>query len=87
MKLKETLNKIEKTKTNPNPDAAKKELAELNKLQTKNYLDLAKNSVDILLPANRLEYITLSDGTVGLAGTITSLVGFYDQWQKVNGSK
>ncbi len=53
----------------------------------KNYLDLAKNSIDLLLPSTRLDYIQLEDGYVGIAGTITSIIGFYDQWQKVASGK
>lgn len=86
MKLRETLSKIDKA-SSTSIDSAKKELSDLKKTQQKNLLDLVKNSVDILLPAVRLELLSLNDGVVGLAGATTSLIGGYDQWNKVSGGK
>ncbi|KAI9599049.1 peroxisomal biogenesis factor 11 [Syncephalis fuscata] len=45
---------------------------------------LVQDGFDILIPSTTLEYTGLNDGLVGLAGTITSLMGIKSQWQKVN---
>jgi peroxin-11B len=39
-----------------------------------------QDSLDILIPASALDFIKLEAGTVGLAGTVTSLLGGYAHW-------
>ncbi|KAJ1918493.1 Peroxisomal membrane protein PMP27 [Tieghemiomyces parasiticus] len=43
---------------------------------------LVQDSLDILIPAHTLQYHGLGEGIVGLAGTITSLMGAEPQWNK-----
>jgi peroxin-11B len=37
---------------------------------------------DIIIPAAALGYVELDDGVVGLAGTVSSLVGVWSIWKK-----
>jgi len=55
-------------------------LRELEGKQFKTAQGLAKSLLDIIIPAARLEWLPVSDGVVGLAGTITSVMGIYDTW-------
>ncbi len=43
---------------------------------------IVKNSIDLIIPAARLKWLPVSDGTVGLAGSITSVIGMIDTWPK-----
>jgi hypothetical protein len=43
-----------------------------------------KNGVDIIIPSARLGWLPVSDGTVGLAGTVTSVIGIVDTYVKHN---
>jgi len=36
------------------------------------------------IPSTRLGWLPLSDGTIGLAGTVTSVIGIMDTWPKAN---
>ena len=44
------------------------------------YQALLKNGVDMVIPAARLEWLPVSDAVVGVAGTITSIIGIRDSW-------
>ncbi|KNE57212.1 hypothetical protein AMAG_02953 [Allomyces macrogynus ATCC 38327] len=46
-----------------------------------------QESLDILVPARGLKWVTLSDGFIGLSGALTSLMGAESQWKKVHGGK
>lgn len=43
---------------------------------------LVANLCDLTLPISVLGYAALGDGVVGMAGTISSLIGVWFQWQK-----
>ncbi|KAI8913629.1 peroxisomal biogenesis factor 11 [Gorgonomyces haynaldii] len=43
---------------------------------------IVKNSVDLVIPMARLKWVDASDGVVGLAGTVTSVIGILDTWPK-----
>ncbi|GAA5986651.1 hypothetical protein JCM10908_003841 [Rhodotorula pacifica] len=47
---------------------------------------LTQDSLDILIPSGTLGYHSLDDGTIGLVGTVTSLMGLRSQVQKVLGA-
>ncbi|KAI9145066.1 peroxisomal biogenesis factor 11 [Paraphysoderma sedebokerense] len=69
------------------PEVGIKEEKELRSARNKIVRQLFSESVDILIPANGLGYINVSDGFVGLCGTITGLMGIEAQWNKVVGGK
>jgi len=48
-------------------------------------LQLVQDSLDVLIPATTLGYTRLDEGTVGLAGFVTSLLGLRAQCAKVLG--
>jgi hypothetical protein len=48
--------------------------------RNKQLMGMLKNGVDIIIPSARLGWLPVSDGTVGLAGTITSVIGIVDTW-------
>lgn len=48
--------------------------------KNKQLMGIVKNSVDAIIPAARLGWLPVSDGTVGIAGTITSVIGIMDTW-------
>lgn len=50
-------------------------------------LQMLQDFCDWLNPLSNLDFVSLSDGTVGLAGTLSSLLGARSQWIKVNGAK
>lgn len=60
----------------------KKELAGLKAEQSKILFELIQDSLDVIIPGSILEYIPVSNGVVGLAGTVTSLMGVYGAWPK-----
>jgi peroxin-11B len=37
---------------------------------------------DLTVPSSALGFVNLDDGIVGLAGTVSSLIGLYGAWQK-----
>ena len=43
-------------------------------------MGVIKNGTDLIIPAARLGWAPVSDGTVGLAGTLTSLIGIYSTY-------
>ncbi|RDW85636.1 hypothetical protein BP5796_03961 [Coleophoma crateriformis] len=45
-------------------------------------LQLLSDLCDICVPSSALGYTNLDDGIVGLAGTMSSLIGVYSQWKK-----
>ena len=46
-------------------------------------LQLISDLCDITIPATALGWAKLDDGIVGIAGTVSSLLGVYSQWKKV----
>lgn len=59
-----------------------KKLKEGDDKRNKQIMGVVKNSFDIVIPSARLKWLDVSDGTVGLAGTVTSVIGMYDTWPK-----
>ena len=45
-------------------------------------LQLLSDLCDLSIPSSALGWVTLDDGIVGLAGTVSSLIGIYTQWKK-----
>lgn len=45
-------------------------------------LQLLTDVCDLTVPTSGLGWIGFDDGFVGLAGTLSSLVGVYTQWKK-----
>ena len=54
----------------------------------RNYRELAKDACDVMLPMGNLDVIPHHDrGTAGLFGIISSSIGAYDIWIKLDGKK
>ena len=47
---------------------------------------MVQDALDALNPATAAEFLNMDDGVIGIAGTITSIMGATTQWQAVNGS-
>lgn len=45
-------------------------------------LQLISDLCDLTVPTSALGFVNLDDGIVGLAGTLSSLIGLYGAWQK-----
>ncbi|KAI1263214.1 peroxisomal biogenesis factor 11 [Xylariaceae sp. FL1019] len=45
-------------------------------------LQLLSDLCDLTVPTSALGWVNLDDGIVGLAGTVSSLIGVYNQWRK-----
>jgi len=45
-------------------------------------IQLVSDLCDLTVPSSALGYATFDDGIVGLAGTVSSLLGVYGVWQK-----
>lgn len=45
-------------------------------------IQLISDICDLTIPSSALGYVNLDDGIVGLAGTVSSLIGVYSVWQK-----
>jgi peroxin-11B len=45
-------------------------------------MQLISDLCDLTVPATFLGYTNLDDGLIGLAGTVSSLLGVYGAWQK-----
>jgi len=67
--------------------SASKDLVALDDKKNKQLMGLVKNSLDMVIPAQRLQWLPVSDGTAGVAGTITSIIGIQDTWPKADGAK
>ena len=59
---------------------AERQLAAIQLRKSKHIIDVVKNGTDLVIPAARLGWIDASGQTVGLAGTITSLIGIYQTY-------
>jgi hypothetical protein len=46
------------------------------------HLQLTSDLCDLTVPFSALAWINFDDGVVGLAGTVSSLIGVYLQWKK-----
>ena len=45
-------------------------------------IQLVSDLCDITIPSSALGYLGFDDGFVGLAGTVSSLLGMYAVWRK-----
>jgi peroxin-11B len=45
-------------------------------------LQLVSDLCDLTVPTSALGFAKFDDGLVGLAGTVSSLIGVYGQWKK-----
>ena len=45
-------------------------------------LQLISDVCDLTIPGTALGFVNLDDGLVGLAGTLSSLIGVYTAWKK-----
>ena len=45
-------------------------------------LQLISDLADLTVPASALGWVNFDDGVVGLAGTLSSVIGVYSQWKK-----
>lgn len=45
-------------------------------------IQLISDICDLTVPSSAVGYVTLDDGIVGLAGTVSSLLGVYSIWNK-----
>lgn len=45
-------------------------------------IQLVSDLCDLTVPSSMLGYVNFDDGFVGLAGTVSSLLGAYGAWQK-----
>jgi len=46
------------------------------------HLQLTSDLCDLTVPVAALAWLNIDDGFVGLAGTLSSLIGVYTQWKK-----
>jgi peroxin-11B len=53
-----------------------------NRQRTAANIQLISDICDLTVPGSALGYVNLDDGIVGLAGTVSSLIGVYSVWQK-----
>ncbi|KAK5003261.1 Peroxisomal membrane protein PMP27, partial [Cryomyces antarcticus] len=54
----------------------------LQKERNATQLQLLSDLCDLTVPSAALGYADLDDGVVGLAGTVSSLIGLYGVWKK-----
>ena len=50
--------------------------------RTASQLQLTSDLCDLTVPLSALNWVGFDDGFVGLAGTLSSLIGVYLQWKK-----
>jgi hypothetical protein len=54
----------------------------LDRERSSSRLQLLTDLCDLTVPLSALAWVNFDDGVVGLAGTLSSLVGVYLQWKK-----
>ena len=54
----------------------------LNRERTATNIQLISDLCDLTVPSAALGYANLDDGIVGLAGTVSSLIGVWSTWNK-----
>jgi hypothetical protein len=70
------------TETKEQQTKLNKQLNSLEEKRAKQIQGIVKNGIDLIIPSARLGWLPVSDGTVGLAGSITSIIGIIDTWPK-----
>ena len=63
-------------------NAVQKERDSLKKEQKKILVELLQDALDVAIPASLLEYVNWGQGTIGLIGTVTSVIGCRNAWPK-----
>lgn len=58
------------------------EKKKIEKEQAALNLQLISDLCDLTVPGSALGYVNLDDGLVGIAGTVSSLIGVYSTWKK-----
>ncbi|KAL1306083.1 hypothetical protein AAFC00_004203 [Neodothiora populina] len=58
------------------------EIKAVQKLQSQTQVQLVSDLCDLTIPLSALGYVSLDDGIVGLAGSLSSLLGVLSQWSK-----
>lgn len=54
----------------------------INRQRSAANMQLLSDICDLAVPSSALGYVNLDDGIVGLAGTVSSLIGVHSVWQK-----
>ncbi|KAK5987756.1 Peroxisomal membrane PMP30A-like protein [Cladobotryum mycophilum] len=54
----------------------------ITKERAASQLQLISDLADLTVPASALGWVNFDDGVVGLAGTLSSVLGVYNQWKK-----
>ncbi|CAO1633925.1 unnamed protein product [Sympodiomycopsis kandeliae] len=62
----------------------KVELQQIKKEQGAVRWQMVQDALDALNPATGADILSIDDGVIGLAGTVTSIMGGYTQWTAVN---
>lgn len=57
-------------------------LTTVRRERTSTNLQLMSDLCDLTIPSAALGYANLDDGLVGLAGTVSSMVGVWSAWKK-----
>lgn len=50
--------------------------------RTASRIQLTSDLCDLTVPLSALAWVNFDDGIVGLAGTLSSMLGIYSQWKK-----
>ncbi|EGF79222.1 hypothetical protein BATDEDRAFT_89538 [Batrachochytrium dendrobatidis JAM81] len=58
-----------------------KTISKLNSERKALFISAIQDSIDLLIPATGLGYITVDSGVIGIAGAITSLIGAYSLYK------
>ncbi|KAI9882791.1 MAG: hypothetical protein M1823_005454 [Watsoniomyces obsoletus] len=58
------------------------EIKRLERERTATQIQLVSDICDLTIPSSALGYVTLDDGIVGLAGTVSSFIGMWGVWKK-----
>ena len=69
---------------NPRPLSVQSILTQVPRERKSANLQLISDVCDLTIPASALGYANLDDGIVGLAGTLSSVIGAYLQWLKTS---
>ena len=59
-----------------------KTFADLSRERASSHLQLISDVCDLTVPSTALGWASFDDGIVGIAGTVSSLIGIYTQWKK-----
>jgi len=60
----------------------KVEMKKIERQRTITNIQLISDLCDLTVPSTALGYVAFDDGIVGLAGTVSSLLGVHGVWQK-----